>query len=332
MKVKNTRAFCEECRDEVDVLIDYKNLENTYKGKIYKYVGKVAYCKNCSSEVYISELEDYNLKSLYDVYRKENDIVSQEIILEIPKKYNIGKRPLSLLLGWGELTYTRYCDGDLPTKKYSDLLKNIYEDPIFYLNNLENNKSVLSDITYKKTKESVLDLLSEKTNENTKIYLVANYLIENCKDITHLSLQKALYYIQGFFYAFNGTFLFDEDCEAWVHGPVYRVIYDKYKNYIYDPLENEQTLEVDSFNSLEKVVLESVVKNICCYSGKILEEFTHSEIPWIETRGILERTDKTNAVIKKELISEYFLNVKIKYNMLTPNNIEDYTNHLFRSI
>ena len=39
------------------------------------------------------------------------------------------------------------------------------------------------------------------------------------------ALQKALYYIQGFFYAFYRAFLFSEDCEAWVHGPVYRDVY-----------------------------------------------------------------------------------------------------------
>jgi len=63
-----------------------------------------------------------------------------EKILEIPQKYNIGKRPISLLLGWGEMTFTRYCDGDMPTKQYSDVLQRIYDDPAFYLSLLEENK------------------------------------------------------------------------------------------------------------------------------------------------------------------------------------------------
>ncbi|MEG1410368.1 MAG: DUF4065 domain-containing protein [Terrisporobacter sp.] len=28
-----------------------------------------------------------------------------------------------------------------------------------------------------------------------------------------------------------GTNLFKEDCEAWVHGPVYKVVYEEYKEY-----------------------------------------------------------------------------------------------------
>ena len=35
-------------------------------------------------------------------------------------KYNIGKRPLSLLLDWGELTITRYLKGMPPKKEYLD--------------------------------------------------------------------------------------------------------------------------------------------------------------------------------------------------------------------
>jgi len=37
-----------------------------------------------------------------------------------------------LLLGWGEQTFSRYCDGDLPTKQYSEILKKIYDDQHYY--------------------------------------------------------------------------------------------------------------------------------------------------------------------------------------------------------
>ena len=63
--------------------------------------------------VFVSNINDYNLKNLYNELRKQNNIISLEHILEIPKKYNIGKRSLSLLLGWGGQTFIRYCDGDM---------------------------------------------------------------------------------------------------------------------------------------------------------------------------------------------------------------------------
>ncbi len=44
-------------------------------------------------------------------------------------------------------------------------------------------------------------------------------------------MQKILYYAQGFYKAFFGKFLFEDDCQAWVHGPVYVNIYEKYKEF-----------------------------------------------------------------------------------------------------
>lgn len=115
-------------------------LEATLKDKKYSYIGKKATCVDCGSEIYVAEVNDFNLKSLYDVYRQENNIISLEMILDIPKKYSIGKRPLSLLLGWGESTFSRYCDGDMPTKQYSETLKKIYDEPAYYLDILEKIK------------------------------------------------------------------------------------------------------------------------------------------------------------------------------------------------
>ncbi|MCI7443156.1 MAG: hypothetical protein MSA89_08760, partial [Clostridium sp.] len=104
-------------------------MTGTIKGVEYHYTGKEAHCIDCDALVYVPEINDYNLKALYDVYRATNNIISLEHILEIPKKYSIGKRPLSLLLGWGEQTFSRYCDGDIPTKQYSEMLTKIYDDP-----------------------------------------------------------------------------------------------------------------------------------------------------------------------------------------------------------
>lgn len=162
------------------------------------------------------------MKALYDQYREKNDIVSLDVILKISEKYAIGKRPLSLLLGWGEQTFSRYCDGDMPTKQYSDILKRVYYDPGYYDEILEKNKANLkTTASYEKSKRAVAALHGAGVSEKTKIDLAIKYLLNQCEDITPLALQKALYYIQGFYYAFYKTFLFSEECRAWVHGPVY---------------------------------------------------------------------------------------------------------------
>lgn len=327
------KVFCEECRSDIVFTVTEKQMEANIKGEKYIYMGKEAHCADCGSEIYVDEINDFNLKALYDVYREKNDIVSLEMILAIPEKYAIGKRPLSLLLGWGEQTFSRYCDGDMPTKQYSDVLKRIYAEPRYYAELLEKNKCNLKTYaTYEKSKRAVDKLLGKSVETKTKIDMTIEYLLSQCEDITPLALQKALYYIQGFYYAFYETFLFSEECEAWVHGPVYRDIYYRYRDYKFDPIEVNNEFDSSIFSSSEKAVLDSVVKNICCYSGKILERFTHSETPWLSTRGELPENAVSYRIIQKEKIGDYFSDVKEKYNMIIPNDIKEYTKNMFEQI
>lgn len=322
-------AFCEECRKNVAYSVESAPMEGSLKGEKYEFAGKKTICAECGAEVYVAEIEDENLKALYDAYRLKNGIISLEKILEIPQKYNIGKRPLSLLLGWGEMTFTRYCDGDMPTKQYSDVLQKIYDEPAFYLSILEENKERLKSIAYEKSSRITIELMDGKKPESSKVNVIIDYLLFRCEDITPLALQKALYYIQGFYYALMDGFLFPEDCEAWVHGPVYREIYNHYSNYRFDPIESNDAFDVSVFTDSEKAVIDSIIQNFCCYSGKILERFTHSEMPWLKTRGNLPADAHSNRIISKEVIGEYFTAVKQKYNMLTPNDIENYAQVMF---
>lgn len=305
----------------------------TIKGLEYPYTGKEARCTHCNTRVYVPEMNDFNLKALYDAYRKANGIIPLDTILEIPEKYDIGKRPLSLLLGWGEQTFSRYCDGDMPTKQYSEILTKIYEDPTYYAKLLEDRKGNLkSQAPYEKSRKAVDALLGTSGTDSSKIDIVIKYLLNQCEDITPLALQKALYYIQGFYYAFCSKFLFTEECEAWVHGPVYREIYFRYRDYCFDPIAENKTFDEFVLTASEKAVLDSVINNLCCYSGKILERFTHNETPWLDARGDLLLTAPSERVITHEAIGNYFTAVKAKYNMMKPNDIRTYALDMFESI
>ena len=327
------KTFCEECRNDVEYIVSSVSMTGTIKGKEYHYTGTEARCADCGSLVFVPEISDTNLRSLYNVFREENGIVPLNVICAIPEKYDIGKRPLSLLLGWGELTFSRYCDGDIPMRQYSDILSHIYNEPQYYYELLEANKGNLkSQRTYEKTRRAVDALLTVDVPSDSKINLVIQYLLNQCEDVTPLALQKALYYIQGFHYAFYKTFLFSEDCQAWVHGPVYRDIYFRYRDYHFDPIEKTSSFDTSVFSASEKAICDSVINNICCYSGKILERFTHNEAPWLTTRGDLPDSVPSDRIIDKSVMGAYFDAVKAKYNMVNPRDIKDYAQDMFKQI
>lgn len=326
-------AFCEHCRKDVSYYEKDETITGELKGVKYTYSGKKAVSEDCSHEVFSHDVNDYNLKQLYNEFRRKNHIISLAKTLEIPQKYNIGKRPLSLLLGWGEQTFSRYCDGDMPTQQYSVVLQKIYDDPAAYLEFLEARKDTIKPLAYEKSKEATLKLLGNcPAYAENKIDVVVDYLLCKCEDITPLALQKLLYYVQGFYYAFIDQFVFEENCEAWVHGPVFRNVYDKYKEYTFDPIQCSKNPEFETLTVYEKTITDSVIKYLSCYSGKTLEAFTHAENPWLLTRGDLPATVATDRIIEKKLIGDYFKAVKEKNNMLTPSDIGLYSEKLFHQI
>ncbi len=328
------KTFCENCRRDISHTVKEQFMSAELKGEVYRFNGKAATCDECGHEVFVHEINDYNLQQLYNEFRERHNILPLERIREIPEKYNIGKRPLSLLLGWGEQTFSRYYDGDMPTQQYSAVLQKIYDDPIYYLSVLEENKDKLkSPLAYEKSKQATEMLLgTQPVSDNAKIDIVVNYLLCRCEDITPLALQKLLYYVQGFYYAFVGKFIFEETCEAWVHGPVFRDIYFKYREYRFDPINAFDTADDFNLTASEKTIIDSVVKHLSCYSGKILEAFTHAEMPWLVTRGDLPASVPSDRQIDKQLIGEYFVAVKEKNDMLNPSDIGMYSRKMFEQI
>ncbi len=326
-------GFCETCRDTVSFTIKEESKVKSIRGKDITYIAKIAYCNECKNEIFISELRDHNVKALDKAFREHEKLISVAEIESVLKKYRIGKRPLSLLLNWGEGTLTRYLDGDIPTKQYSDTLKRVLADPEYMMELLEANKENVNGQAYRQCKEAINRLKVEWSKGNDKIDSVVKYIIFRCVEITPLALQKLLYYAQGFFKAFNSRYLFDNDCEAWIHGPVFKSIYNKYKDHGFNPID-ENSSQYDDFEltDVETEILDSIIMNFGCYSGKVLEKMTHIETPWREARIGLGDDEGSSRIIKKEAISEYFLGIKKKYDMLNYSDIKDYSVDLFRKI
>ncbi|MCF0072106.1 DUF4065 domain-containing protein [Dyadobacter sp. CY261] len=122
--------------------------------------------------------------------------------------------------------------------------------------------------------------------------------------ITHLKLQKLLYYSQAWCIVLSGKSLFEEDFEAWSHGPVLPDIYHQYKHFGYDALPS-----CDCANSLASEaenVLQQVQRLYGEKSAKYLEELTHQESPWIEARAGLPLELRCSNVISKESMAGFY--------------------------
>ena len=123
--------------------------------------------------------------------------------------------------------------------------------------------------------------------------------------ISHLKLQKILYFSQGWhLFCFKREF-FKEEIQAWDHGPVVKRIYDicKKEGTMYKIIEEKifskwkkQEVKDDSLK-----LLEAVFKRYKGYSGTSLEYMTHQHKVW---RDAFEKGQ--NTVMEKEAIRLFF--------------------------
>ena len=272
---------------------------------------------------------DSNAQEIDRQYRVQEGIVSVEDIHNLMEIYSIGKAPLSQALGFGEITITRYLAGQVPSKEYSDIIKRALESPQFMVDKLNENLDKIGATAYKKSMNAAKELeplfaLSEK------MLLTISYIFKTAEEVTPLALQKMLYFIQGIYMVLFGPELFSEDCEAWAHGPVFRDVYDVFKNFKYNPIDDTRfAMFQNRFNELSdnvKHVINLVVESFGMYSGKTLERITHAETPWRDARANCLPDEPSNEVILKESIKQYFLEVAKTYDLSSVNGIRRYIN------
>ena len=133
-----------------------------------------------------------------------------------------------------------------------------------------------------------------------KAFDVAEYLLSKAdateNDMTHMKLQKLLYYCQGFSLALLGHPLFPEVIEAWLHGPVVPVVYQAFKHCGKTPVESSGLGSVDALTSEEKGLIDDVYSVYGGYSAAKLRNLTHSETPWLGAEGKADNTITTESM------------------------------------
>lgn len=250
-----------------------------------------------------------------------NTITSDEI-KNIIEKYNIGKRPLSIILGLGEVTITRYlnCESN-PSSQISELLYSVSNNPDVFIDYLEKNKDKISPVAYGKAKTAVSKLLNLSNERDDVLEGVAKYILEKNEGTTNLVLQKLLYYCQVFSYILLNKPMFKTTCNAWEHGPVYEDIYYKYKINGNNPIEINNECSIAKNN---KMIVDAVIRNFGCFSGPVLCYFTHSETPW-------KKSYECGTNISLDDIKAFAQKIKEEYKINDINDIENYANYSIRN-
>lgn len=334
---KMEKIICFECATINEY--EMRKARRKYQGDGYSFEleVEVPFCPKCGRPLTCESIEEKIAEKANAIIRQEKDIITKEGIIEILDKYNTSQKFLSKLLGWGDITLTRYITGNYtPNQENSAKLKSLLNPYVFQnlLNEkyIETNGTIKDEKSFEKAQVKLNTEFEKVERDKNKIFSVVNWFLTQSSEelpITHLALEKLLYFVQSWSMALNGVWMFEDDCQAWVHGAVYPQVYEQFKCFGYRPLPNVNSKVNLDQNDIK--ILELVKKYYYdVYNAKTLEKICHLEEPYKQARkGYLEE-QVCQEIIEKEYIKKYYSTIAQKYNISLEDTsgIREYLNSI----
>ena len=324
--------FCVYCREVRPYSAVRKNIRERIRDKDYSFVITTYVCGCCHHEMSVPGVFDLNSREIDDQYRRAESIVSIEDIRDLMTIFNIGKTPLSLALGFGEITVTRYLEGQVPSKEYSDVIRRALSCPSFMKEMLLKNREKIAEPAFRKAMRAAEDL--------EKAFLISDkmqgaiaYIFHALDEASPLALQKLLYYIQGVYSALTGKLMFSETCEAWRQGPVYPKVYCLLRDFRYSPADDARFAvlrgKMDMLSGDDRHAADLVLGTFGRYGGKALELIARKEDPWLKARQGYGPDESSDVEISNDSIKAYFTSVNRKYPLKSEEGLNHYISAMF---
>ncbi len=136
-----------------DVIVDYE---------------QVYYCCPLSdedeNEFIPAGVMDENLLKARNAYRAIKGLLTSDDISRIRILYGLTQSDFAALLGWGEVTVTRYESKSIQDETYDNTMRMVYKNPMFALECLEKHKERFNPDKYAKIRKSIKDRVGEFGN------------------------------------------------------------------------------------------------------------------------------------------------------------------------
>jgi uncharacterized phage-associated protein len=141
---------------------------------------------------------------------------------------------------------------------------------------------------------------------------VARYLLhlsaqgEEPALVTHMMLQKLMYYVQGWSLGTGRGEMFEGAFEAWQHGPVAPALYQQFKRFGDNPIPPGEGRAAPELDDNQRHLIEWVWERYSKYSAPHLRHLTHTERPWQEARADLPEGARSEAPIAPATMAAFF--------------------------
>jgi len=125
--------------------------------------------------------------------------------------------------------------------------------------------------------------MSNFADPSDSVLNVAAYIFDRLHKlgpVDAMKLQKLLYYCNAWSLADRGVPMFDDEIQAWKHGPVVASIYPLHRGRI--DLESWPRGDAAALTPNDARFIDGIVDAYGGLSGWRLRNLTHQEAPWVE--------------------------------------------------
>ncbi len=152
---------------------------------------------------------------------------------------------------------------------------------------------------------------------------IANFFLDKAREenspITQLKLMKLVYIVYGWVLATMDSKLFDEEIEAWKHGPVIPSLYHEFKHFRYNPITS-QSIFFDLDTGESQVPKINPKDNTTIIIEKVWDIYKHLTAPALVNKTHEKGTpwekhykEDKNEIISNDDIKDHFKNKILEY-------------------
>ncbi|MTI96014.1 MAG: DUF4065 domain-containing protein [Firmicutes bacterium] len=239
---------------------------------------------------------DQNLLRARDAYRAKKGLLKSEQIAEIRSSYGLTQSDFSALLGWGEVTITRYESKSIQDETYDKIMRMTNENPMFALNTLEEHKDRFTKEKYYKIRENI----TKKVKERGRLYLkkqeINSYYVNyqeksDYNGYKRLDIERIESVIGYFSHFVNNLFKVKLMKLLWYfdalhfrrHGNAVTGLVYQHMTYGALPIAFNEILQLPTVNIQEEIVCEDIAYRVVPNGPVRVTDFSVEELNVLET-------------------------------------------------
>jgi len=310
-----------------------RDTQSIVKGEIVDYEEIYYLCpiaEGEENEFVPASILDKNLLKARDAYRITKGLLTSSEITEIRKFYELTQNEFSNLLGWGDVTVTRYESKTIQDETYDRLMRMALENPLFTLDSLEKHKEKFSEHKYIKIRKKVVERIEESGIQYLKIQEIkstyAGYSIESDYNGRKLlDLEKLADVIGYFAHSVNHLYRIKLMKLLWYadvlhykrHGKSMMGLVYKHMNYGALPLAYDEIVHLPTVILEEQIIYNDISLKIIPKNELNLSIFSSEELSILQLVS-----EKFKYDYSKEIVD--YMHKEKAYRLTEPYHIISY--------